>query len=309
MRFSVSCVWIETRTSCIGRKRQKGYGDDSTKWTIRRRRLTGFAMFTIAHVLRVLHIEDYNELSFLMLAICPTLLHISLSLSFSLCLSPSLLLLLMLLFYTYRVFLLYSSILHLTFDYRPLIKLAGLALHFLSFLHPFRPEDRRHSFDPSWYNESVLPVRRSSTENVKVKCDSDSSWCHDAGVQQNWLFLSCRAIPGSSQSRRSNDIRLSPCEYYGSRKQKSNVCTCHLQSDSSFIRNDGFNNWTSRRWRNNCSVSFCSHRVTSMSIILHVYKLKFKRLYLTWHEYVIKSRVTYKFTCSMVMINYYSPGA
>lgn len=63
----------------------------------------------------------------------------------------------------------------------------------LSSLHPFRPEDRRHSFDPSWYNESVLPVRRSSTEDVKVKCDSDSSWCHDAGVQQNWLFLSCRA--------------------------------------------------------------------------------------------------------------------
>lgn len=67
-------------TSCIGRKRQKGNGDDSAMWTIRRRRLTGPAMFTIAHVLGVLHIEDYNELSFLMLAICPTLLLLSLSL-------------------------------------------------------------------------------------------------------------------------------------------------------------------------------------------------------------------------------------
>lgn len=100
-----------------------------------------------------------------MLAICPTLLHPFPLLSFpclplSFSISLPLLLLLILVFYTYRVFLLYSSILHLAFDYRPLIKLAGLALRFLAFLHPFRPEHRRHSFDPSWYNESVLLVRR-----------------------------------------------------------------------------------------------------------------------------------------------------
>lgn len=183
-------------------------------------------MFTIAHVLGVLHIEDYNELSFLMLAICPTSAS-SLFPSVSLT-SPYTCLL-----YVQGI-LLYSSILHLAFDYRPLIKLAGLALHFLSLLHPFRPEDRRHSFDPSWYNESVLPVRRSSTEDVKVKCDSDSSWCHNAGVQQDWLFLSCRAIPSSFQ-KCSDDIRLSAYKYYGFCEQGSDICTRHLRPVSSLV--------------------------------------------------------------------------
>lgn len=226
-RFCTLCANWNTGTSCIGRKRQKGDGDDGTKWTIRRRWLTGLAMFTIAHVLGVLHIEDYNELSFLMLAIC---------LTFASSLFPS-----VPLTSPYTCLLYVQGFPLIFFDSSSLVRLPpadqtrwpGSSL-FISPPPLPPPRIARHSFDPSWYNESVLPVRRSSTEDVKVKCDSDSSWCHDAGVQQDWLFLSCRAIPSSFQ-KCSDDIRLSAYKYYGFREQGSNICTCHLRSVLSLV--------------------------------------------------------------------------
>lgn len=168
-------------------------------WTIRDS-WRDSAMFTIAHVLGVLYIEDYNDIS----ASHPRYLpHFNPSPRF---------------FCPYNIFffLLYSSILHparssnIACDHTRI----DASTLYISPL-PSRGPANTPLILVDIMKAYTTGIRRSSTQDVKVKCDTDSSWCHDVGVRLDWLFLSCPVSLDSLRKRR-DDIHCRHANIVGS---------------------------------------------------------------------------------------------